>query len=376
MKKILLVLLVVVGILRAEISQNEILIIEKAKNEFLNANPNVDIKDLMEFFLEETTPKQKKELETLEPLDFFNAVYELFKEKTTIIDQKREIAYKINDEIIRANLLLKLLNTSTAIRQEIKTNFWDSFNRDLNSSFSWIPLTETNSYFNNLMKTNEFVFLDVFQTIGLLNNLNIDIIKRAFDIGNSAEDFKTFTNQVYFLIIRYLADKYEELRSISLTLTKTLTIDEVLREVELNVELLKLLKKNRESTEWQMLLNDILGVWDKNFDYDKYAKLSKKNNKKFSQEEISALVTAYKTISENGITIVDYYQLNGDKKLIRLAIEEFLKVNPNVDIGKLMDFYLELPKEEREELDISTPLLFLNILNSRFNNSLNLSKGD
>ncbi len=62
--------------------------------------------------------------------------------------------------------------------------------------------------------------------------------------------------------------------------------------------------------------------------------------------------------------------------IIEKAKNEFLNANPNVDIGKLMDFYLELPKEEREELDISTPLLFLNILNSRFNNSLNLSKGD
>lgn len=54
--------------------------IEQAKEEFLKANPDANIEEIMGFYLEETTNKQKQELESMPPLDFFNKVYELFKQ--------------------------------------------------------------------------------------------------------------------------------------------------------------------------------------------------------------------------------------------------------------------------------------------------------
>ncbi len=64
--------------------------IEQAKEEFLKANPDANIQEIMEFFLEDTTNKQKQELESLPPLDFFNKVYELFKQSKGQEDSKEE----------------------------------------------------------------------------------------------------------------------------------------------------------------------------------------------------------------------------------------------------------------------------------------------
>lgn len=62
--------------------------LEQAKEEFLKANPDANIQEIMEFFLEDTTNKQKQELESLPPLDFFNKVYELFKQNKGQEDSK------------------------------------------------------------------------------------------------------------------------------------------------------------------------------------------------------------------------------------------------------------------------------------------------
>lgn len=53
--------------------------IEAAQNEFLQENPEADINALMDFYEEELGSKYKKELDKLEPKDFFNTLYEIYK---------------------------------------------------------------------------------------------------------------------------------------------------------------------------------------------------------------------------------------------------------------------------------------------------------
>ncbi|PZT47727.1 hypothetical protein B6S12_07650 [Helicobacter valdiviensis] len=82
-----------VGELQTSIQEKKTLgAVEAAKNEFLKANPNVDINALMQFFIEDLPPKVKASLEKLEPLEFFNALYKLFLEAN---DKKEELPQKL-----------------------------------------------------------------------------------------------------------------------------------------------------------------------------------------------------------------------------------------------------------------------------------------
>ncbi|WP_104686765.1 Coiled-coil domain-containing protein [Helicobacter felis] len=53
--------------------------LEKVKAEFLNAHPEANIDEILEFYNEELPPKYQKQLESLQGLDFFNTLYELYK---------------------------------------------------------------------------------------------------------------------------------------------------------------------------------------------------------------------------------------------------------------------------------------------------------
>ena len=54
--------------------------IEQAQEAFLQENPEANIDELMSFYNEDLSPRYKKELDNLNPSDFFNALYELFKQ--------------------------------------------------------------------------------------------------------------------------------------------------------------------------------------------------------------------------------------------------------------------------------------------------------
>ncbi len=54
--------------------------IEQAQEAFLQQNPEANIDELMSFYNEDLSPRYKKELDKLNPSDFFTALYELFKQ--------------------------------------------------------------------------------------------------------------------------------------------------------------------------------------------------------------------------------------------------------------------------------------------------------
>ncbi|KAA6234356.1 hypothetical protein FMM56_00965 [Campylobacter sp. LR264d] len=53
--------------------------IQAAAQNFLQSHPDVDINDLMRFFIEELGAKVKTQIESLPPEQFFEALYELYK---------------------------------------------------------------------------------------------------------------------------------------------------------------------------------------------------------------------------------------------------------------------------------------------------------
>lgn len=54
--------------------------IEQAQEAFLQENPEANINELMSFYNEDLSPRYKKELDALNPSDFFTALYELYKQ--------------------------------------------------------------------------------------------------------------------------------------------------------------------------------------------------------------------------------------------------------------------------------------------------------
>lgn len=69
--------------------------IEEAKNEFLKANPEANIQELMAFFDEDLTKRETNEMESLPPLEFFNKVYELYKQRKGEGDKGEELPFKL-----------------------------------------------------------------------------------------------------------------------------------------------------------------------------------------------------------------------------------------------------------------------------------------
>ncbi|WP_104726311.1 Coiled-coil domain-containing protein [Helicobacter felis] len=69
--------------------------LEKLKAEFQSAHPEANIDEILEFYNEELPPKYQKQLESLQGLDFFNTLYELYKAfKGTDAQQEPQEAQK------------------------------------------------------------------------------------------------------------------------------------------------------------------------------------------------------------------------------------------------------------------------------------------
>ncbi|WP_104640053.1 Coiled-coil domain-containing protein [Helicobacter bizzozeronii] len=66
--------------LQGEITQKKGLEqLEQDKAQFLQAHPDANMDELINFYNEELPPKYQKQLENLQGVEFFNALYELFK---------------------------------------------------------------------------------------------------------------------------------------------------------------------------------------------------------------------------------------------------------------------------------------------------------
>lgn len=52
--------------------------LEQAKAAFKEQHPDVDIEDMIEFYHEDLPPKYQKQLESLQGVEFFNALYQLY----------------------------------------------------------------------------------------------------------------------------------------------------------------------------------------------------------------------------------------------------------------------------------------------------------
>ncbi|MBS4276044.1 Coiled-coil domain-containing protein [Campylobacter vulpis] len=65
--------------------------IEAAQKEFLEAHPDADMAALMEFYEEELGAKYKKELDKLEPKDFFTTLYEIYQMRNKKGDEEEHL---------------------------------------------------------------------------------------------------------------------------------------------------------------------------------------------------------------------------------------------------------------------------------------------
>lgn len=82
--------------LESEISlDNQLGEVERAKEAFLSAHPEIDINELLAFYAEELTPREQKAFESLPATELFNALYEIYMQKT----QGQNPEQKANEEL-------------------------------------------------------------------------------------------------------------------------------------------------------------------------------------------------------------------------------------------------------------------------------------
>ncbi|MFQ6341361.1 Coiled-coil domain-containing protein [Campylobacter sp. VTCC 70190] len=84
-------------------NKNALASIDSAKEEFLKNNPEADINALMEFYDQELGIKYKKELDKLEPLEFFSVLYEIYKQRNHLATQNDALPRNPNAQNIDAD---------------------------------------------------------------------------------------------------------------------------------------------------------------------------------------------------------------------------------------------------------------------------------
>lgn len=203
MKKILLMLLVVVGILV--------------------------------FFNKEDIPLQNKqytEVKMPQDTDYLFFIYKKLKTQTELSPLENKIAnanmqdliFLIYDRISRLNGILSGLNDLVYQQAQLRVNKWNIINSLLYKHISsWIPLTSTNYYFyseNKIWANSTFSILD---EMGLIDSSNIGIVKEAFIPFNF--NYAADMLWLYSLIIYEMKNDYWMLEEIIHSTRQTSTIN-------------------------------------------------------------------------------------------------------------------------------------------------------
>ncbi|TLD79841.1 hypothetical protein LS68_009215 [Helicobacter sp. MIT 05-5293] len=74
---------------------NQLGAIEKAKADFQQEHPDVDIQELLVFYSQELTPREQQAFESLAPTELFNALYELYTSKGGGGEQEEKLPQQV-----------------------------------------------------------------------------------------------------------------------------------------------------------------------------------------------------------------------------------------------------------------------------------------